>query len=75
MGPVGGGTVRSLDGGGWAYIRTMWLQDFNPYHGWEEEVEGSGDTRVRTGSANLKVLVWKYVNIFEKPGLNCVTEK
>ena len=78
MGPVAsGGDIRSLDNAGWTYIKTMWIQDFQEYDSSEEDLLGDGppDTTLRRGSANLKVLLWKFTNLLDNPGLDCSINK
>ena len=72
-----GGNIRSLDGRGWAYIRTMWIQEFQAYDEPSANTDGDDgstpETELRRGSANLKVLIWKFTNLLENPGYDCIT--
>ena len=69
----------SIDGNGLVFIRAMWIQDFQPYA--EIDVDDGGDVGIlsgsvggtvsrQMGSANLKVLTWKFS---ESSQLNCLT--
>ena len=77
MGPTtSGGNIRSLDDAGWTYIRSMWVQNFQEYENNTVDIDGDSVTEtVRRGSANLNVLIWKYNNLIENPGLDCLTNK
>lgn len=75
IGPVDGTGIRSLDNSGWVYIRTMWIQDFQQYSERNTIIDDGGRdrmARLRRGTANLKVLIWRFTNMMENPGLNCV---
>ena len=68
------GGIRSIDhGSGWAYIQSMWVENFAVSNQWESNTNGDATTTTtyQAGSANLKIRIWKYTNLIEKPGLNC----
>ena len=63
-----GTNIRGLDGkGGWVYIRSMWIEKFE-YH---ENGTRPGETDHWLGNADLKIVVWKFNNLIDSPGLDC----
>ena len=87
MGPRqdgGEGGIRSLDQAGWVYIKTMWVQDFSEYAIIDVDTDNdeadipppptpTPRTTLSRGTANLKVLIWKYNNLIDNPGYDCIS--
>ena len=80
--PIGTNSVSSLDDAGWVYIRSIWVDNWEPYNTAipldvkSREVLNivrDGGNQVR-GKANLAVLVWVFNNLLDNPGLNCRTQ-
>ncbi|MCY4644963.1 MAG: hypothetical protein OXB88_10125 [Bacteriovoracales bacterium] len=75
IGPPQGGSIRSLDENGQVYIRTMWVEDFEPYHSFSMEVVDTPNPprniEFERGSAEMKISVWKFTNLIDRPGLDC----
>ena len=68
--------IRSLDNGsGWVYIRSMWVESFIPTVSIEVDTDNNSSTDstvTSKGTVNLKMIIWKYTNLIDRPGLNCV---
>ena len=65
--PDGPDDVQALDGrNGWAYIKTMWIGNFNRH---SEITEGSITTE--KGTADLNVRTWVFTNRLQDSSLDC----
>ena len=73
MGEPSSGTIKSIDGRGNVYIRTMWMSDFQETDPDPISIVGPTVTvELRQGNATLNVLLWFFPNLKENPGLNCI---
>ena len=60
--PDGTSRIKSLDSAGWVYIRSMWIDEFDWYDA----------ANLGVGNAELKILIWRFTNLLDRPGQNCL---
>lgn len=70
--------LKSIDNGaGWVYIRSMWIQDFVPiemFPAINTNSDSANSTDFARGAVSLKIIIWKYTNLIDRPRLNCLAE-
>lgn len=69
-------SIRSIDEFGQVYIRSMWVQDFVASGELTKDTGGDADNTTTSdlskGSANLKIIIWKYTGETDTSELNCL---
>ena len=77
LGIPNGANIKGLDGqSGWVYIRSMWIENFD-YHKTVLLQDKNDPTQTEeywSGNADLKIVIWKFNNRIDSPGLDCDTE-
>ena len=71
--PDGSGNIQALDGhNGWAYIKAMWIDNFQQYNTVSIDISGTTIT-ASEGTANLNVRTWVFTNRLKNSSLDCTT--
>ena len=71
--PDGSGNIQALDGhNGWAYIKAMWIDNFQQYNTVNIDISGT-TIAASEGTANLNVRTWIFTNRLKNSSLDCTT--